>query len=465
MPITIFMTRFYHNTRYSDGSKKAPLKSLIIIPAIFFLAGLFINSCEEDPTIIGKELLPATDFVSIESTDTISPVSFTMYDDSISTENPSTSYLGQTWDPYFGTTTAGFVSQLRLKEDWDGKAWTADSMKLMLQLSVNGGSKGTHTLSIYEIAQELSTSEKYYSTTKVPLAGFSMDIPLPAMPEDSTSSISVKLPDLSMANRILADTSKLFHSNKVPDFRSYFKGLYFKLTSTGDPMMTFISLAHTGSTEGTFIIDRYYSNYFVIYLHDGSGNKKEYYLILDAVNRNASFSLFSHDFTTADPGKRIQHYNNTSYRDSLTYLQSLNGVYTRLVLTGLESIKKSGNLKNIAVNKARLTIPFFSDNDLYKVSKAPQYLYLRYRRSDGTKPIVQDYNIDENHYFYDGRVDTTNRVYNFNIATFVQTYLKDESGKILPELELVQGSGTNNLILRANSNSKPVKFDFTYTRF
>jgi len=287
---------------------------------------------------------------------------------------------------------------------------------------------------------------------------------LPAMPEDSTSIISVKLSD-RFANRLLADTSKLFHSNKVPDFRSYFKGLYFKLTSTGEPMMTFLSLAHTGSENGTFIIDRFYSNFFVIYLHDAAGNKKEFYFILDAVNNNASYNLFNHDFTTAEPGKRIQHYNNTAFRDTLTYLQSLNGAYTRLVMPGLETIKKSGSLKNTAVNKARLTIPFFSDNDLYKASKAPGYLYLRYRRSDGTKPIIQDYNIDENHYFYDGFVDTTKRVYNFNIATFVQAYLEDESEKILPELELVQATGTRNLILRANSNSKPITFELTYTRF
>jgi len=459
------MTRFYHNTPNSRGSKKVPIKYFKIIPAIFFLAGLFIFSCEEDPTIIGKELLPATDFVSIESTDTISPVSFTMYDDSISTENPSTSFLGQTWDPYFGTTTAGFVTQLRLKEDWDGKAWIVDSIKLMLQLAVSGGKEGTHTLSIYKIAKDLSLTDKYYSTTKVPLSGFRMDIPLPAMAADSTNSISIKLPDLSLADTLLADTSKLFHSNKVPDFRSYFKGLYFKLTSTGEPMMTFLSLAHSGSTDGYLIIDRYYSNFFVIFLHDSAGNTKEYYLILDAVNRNASFNLFNHDFTTADPEKRIQHYNSTAYRDTLTYLQSLNGVYTRIILPGLAEIKKSGNLKNIAVNKARLTIPFYSDNNLYKVSEAPGFLYLRYRSADGTKPIVPDFNVDESHYFYDGLVDTTKRVYNFNIATFVQRYLEDETSNILPELELVQGTGTNNLILRANSNSKPLTFDFTYTRF
>jgi hypothetical protein len=464
------MTRFYHSTRHSGGPKKAPLKSFFITPAIFFLAGLFIVSCEEDPTIIGKELLPATDFVSIQSTDTIRPQSFTMYDDSISTENPSASYLGEIWDPYFGTTTAGFVSQLRLKEDWDGKAWTADSMRLMLQLSVNGGKNGTHTLSIDEIAKDLNTSEKYYSTTKVPLANFHMDIPLPDMPSDSTSFISIKLADMKLADRLLEDTSKLFHSNKVPDFRSYFKGLYFKLTSTGDPMMTFLSLAHTGSQEGTFIIDKYYSNYFVIYLHDGSGNKKEYYFILDAVNRNASFSVLTHDFTTAEPGKRIQHYNNLSYRDSLTYLQSLNGVYTRMTLPGLESLKKTGNFHTIAINKARLSIPYDTSKNFYTPSTLPSQLFIRYRAKDGTRHFLSDNNINydasyDYSTFLDGLIDSTQGVYHFNIPGFVQDYFQDETGNILPELELYVKRGTKNGILNANDSKRPPKFDFTYSRF
>ncbi|MGE5420964.1 MAG: DUF4270 family protein [Chloroflexota bacterium] len=421
-------------------------------------------SCEEDPTIIGKELLPASDSVSIQSIDTLTPVSFTMYDDSVSTDNPSTSYLGQTFDPYFGTTSASFVSQIRLKEEWNGKAYTVDSIKLMLQFTdVKGGSGGTNTLTISEIAKDLSTTENYYSNTPVPLADFTMDIPLPALRQDTINEVEIKLTDLSFAQRILSDTTKLFHSNKTADFRSYFKGLYFKLSSTGDPMMLSVNLANNNS--GYYIIDRYYKNFFVIYMHDNAGATKEFFLILDAINKNAAFNLYQHDFTTANGGMKITHYNDPSSRDTLTYQQSLNGVYTRIVFPGLEALKKSGNFSGIAVNKARLTVPFFSDEGLYKDKDVPKFLFLRYRTVKGTKPVVPDFNVDESHAFYDGLVDTTKHVYNFNLATFFQIYLDDKTGDILPELELVQGTGTKNIILKANSSSTPVKFDFTYTRF
>lgn len=466
MPIMTFMTRSYHNPEYSSGSKPVHSRSFQILILIFSIAGFTFSSCEEDPTGIGKELLPGTDFVNIESTDTIKPLSFTMYDDSISTELPNDSYIGQTWDPYFGTTTASFVSQLRLKDRWDGKVYTVDSMKLFIEFSsIKGGTGGTHYLRISEIANTISTGEKYYSNTQVPLAGFTMDIPLPAIKPDSLNTLEIMLPDLSFANRILADTSKLFHSNNVPDFRSYFKGLHFSLVSTGSPLMMAVSLINRSNSNAYLIYDRYYSNFFVIYLHDAAGNKISYYLILDAVNRNASFSLYEHDFSTADPDKQIIQFNDPSNQDSLTYLQSLYGVYTRITLPGLKSLKETGDFNDIAVNKARLTVPFYADDDLYKKGNAPKQLYMRYRTAKGTKPLVPDFNIDDNHSFYDGYADTTKLVYNFNLATFVQEYLDDTTGDILPELELLQVSGIRNLILKNNRSRTPIEFDLTYTRY
>ena len=46
-----------------------------------------------------------------------------MYDDSVRTDNPSVSYLGQIYDPYFGTTTAEFVTQIRLGCKWDDQTF------------------------------------------------------------------------------------------------------------------------------------------------------------------------------------------------------------------------------------------------------------------------------------------------------------------------------------------------------
>ncbi len=57
-------------------------------------------------------------------------------------------------------------------------------------------------------------------------------------------------------------------------------------------------------------------------------------------------------------------------------------------------------------------------------------------------------------------------VYNLNIASFMQGYLEDETNIILPELELFLLPATGyNVILKANDSYKPVKFEFTYTRF
>ena len=46
---------------------------------------------------------------------------------------PLISYLGQIYDPYFGTTTAGFVTQIRLDRDGMDQPFTVDSVKLFLQ--------------------------------------------------------------------------------------------------------------------------------------------------------------------------------------------------------------------------------------------------------------------------------------------------------------------------------------------
>ena len=64
----------------------------------------------------------------------------------------------------------------------------------------------------------------------------------------------------------------------------------------------------------------------------------EYIFILDPTNRNACFNRFAHDFSTADPDKKIK-YINEPVKDTLSYLQYLNGLYTRIVLPGLENLK------------------------------------------------------------------------------------------------------------------------------
>jgi hypothetical protein len=454
------MTRFYHSSilpcRFISVSHH--LFNIFHL-TLFALAAFFVISCEEGATKIGSDLLPGSDFVAIKSTDTLSVWSFTRYDDSVRTDNPSISYLGQIYDPYFGTTTAEFVTQIRLKPVWDDKPFTIDSVKLYLRLlDVKGRSDGVHTLRISEIAEQLYTDSAYYSNKPIPLTGYEVaDIELPVFKADTINDIVINLP-VEFGYYLTRDTAKLFYSNTKPDFRSFFRGLYFRMTSSPDPMLVSLSIDPPDQPDD-------YYNLFVLYMHNEVDVQKECYFILDANNRNASFNRFSHDFNTASPGKKIQHINDV-YRDTLSYLQYLNGVYTKITLPGLETLKNDPAFNNIAINKARLTVPVYFDGDLYKASTVPLNLRLRYKTKSGYKYDVPDYSIEATYRtFFDGNIDSTANVYNFNIPAFVQAYLEDATDNVKPELEIFQGTGTRNVILKANNSKTPVKFEFTYTKF
>jgi hypothetical protein len=454
------MTKYFHNP--TSRLNPVPLKSITKFLPLFL--ALFIASCEEDATTIGKGLLPGSDFVSLAPIDTVTVKSYTMYDASVITSNPTALYLGHLYDPSFGTTTAGFVTQLRLKYDWPGGNIIIDSIMLVLQLdNVQGVTDGINKLSFYEIADQIYTDSSYYSNNSVPLSGTRVtDLILPELKADTVNNIVIKLPDPAFATWLMRDTSKLMHSNIKPDFRSYFKGLYFELNSGSDPLLLTLNPANDNS--GFLLIDRYYKNFFVVYFHDGEGNEGSYYFIIDAINRNASFNTFSHNISTATGDQRIQHYNDF-FLEKYSYLQGLNGTYARLKIPGLEKLKSDPALKNTGINKARLTIPFYLDTTLYKKSSVPAQLYLRYRTRNNEKFLVPDFSVDTYHTFFDGRVDTTRMVYNFNLPTYLQQYLEDASGNILPEIEVFQGAGTKNVILKTNDPLKPVKFSITYTIF
>jgi hypothetical protein len=387
-----------------------------------------------------------------------------MFDDSVRTDLPSTSYLGQIYDPYFGSTSAGFVSEVRLSPKWDGLSFTTDSVKLYLHLltTIGGGANVVHTLSVSEIMNQIYVKTPYYSKTQIDTSGgFSITgIKLPTLRTDTINDVELKLPGngIAFGNYLTRDTTKLFYNNNIPDFRAFFKGMYFQMDPSSDPMLVSLSLVYDQQT---------YYNYFILYGHDDSGTAKDYYFILDAKNQNAAFNKFSHDYSTATLGDKMVH-RNTTYRDTLSYLQSLNGVYTKIVLPGLEKIKNDPSAAKIAVNKARLVVPvlFNVAGNHYFANSLPQILSLRFKTKSGNRYVVPDWNVETTYRtFFDGKLDSTAQVYNFNIPAFVQEYLENKSDTIKPEVEIYQGTGIKNAILRANKNKTPIKFEFSYTRF
>ncbi len=452
MPITISMTNFYHSSKI-PFKKFFSLKTyLLILTGIFFL----LNACEEEGTMIGNQILPGGDFVTLHSTDTLSIYSYTMYTDTVKSDNPTYSYLGEIYDPYFGSTTAGFVSQLRMNDEWGSGVFTVDSIKLILNITnVTGDTSAGHILTLSEIAEEIYTDTTYYSNKVTPLTGYSINVTLPSLKEDTINRLVLTLPN-SFGEYLIRDTTMLFHSNSEPDFRSYFKGLQFSLTSIGDPVFLKLSLEPPDDYSS-------YQNYFTLYLRDQDDLSSSFFFLLDAKARNACYNLYSHDYSTAHTDKKIQHIND-GIRDTLTYQQCLNGVFTKFMIPGLEQIKSDTSLNNIKINKARITWPVYYDGYDYHGSSFPSQLYIGYIDNNGSKYLVHDYYVSST--FFDGGIDTTAANYSFNIAYYIQRFLDDSTGALLPEFQLILPSGSiQNAILKANSSTNPVKFDLTYTRF
>jgi Domain of unknown function (DUF4270) len=462
MPIMTFMTRSYHNFPFFFRFNSVSNNFLFVLRPALFVAAIFILiSCEEGPTKIGSELLPGNDFVTVSSLDTLSIWSYTRYDSIVPTNDPTVAFVGNIQDPYFGTTTAEFVSQIRIGSAWTFGPVTIDSVKMSLRLlTVKGGSSDQgHFIRLSEIADQIYTDSLYYSNNHTDTTDFETIVQLPKLTPDTINNISVSLP-VEFGEYLVRDTTKLFYSTTKPDFRSWFKGLYFRISASSDPLIVAFSLVTQVTSGGN------YNNFFVLYMHDTANVNHTYYFILDPVHTNAGYNKFSRDFSTADPDKRIGHINDYTYRDTLTYLQYLNGVYTKIIFPGLDSLRKEFSKGKFSINKARISLPVYYDRDRYTVLTVPSNLRLRYTDKDGLKHDVPDYGMDLNNRFFDGTLHVTDSTYYFNIPTYIQTYLEDKNNDYKPELEIYEGpTGLSSVILRANASKTPVKFELTYTKF
>lgn len=453
MLIMIFMIKYYHRSGIYGSNAAMPVCSGIrFLRVLFVLLPVLLSSCEKPPSMIGSGLLPGSDFITIGSNGDLPVYSYTEYKDSVKSDNQTYSYLGKIYDPYFGETSAGLITQLRLGSNLTGDVAAVDSVKLFLTFrNVTGDTDSEQVLKISEITDELESDTTYYSNFPVHTGFEIAEIPLPALKADTINNIELRIPD-EFGYYITRDLSKLFHSSTEPDFNTFFRGVYFRISNASDPLLLTLKLSAPGDYE-------YYNNYFVLYYRNSSGTPSTFFFIMDARSGNVSINKYSHNFAAAEPEKMIKHIND-GVRDTVSYLQCFNGVYTKLEIPGLAAYRDSMPL---AINKARIIVPVYLDNDIYKTTTVPSQIFLKYTSTSGLQYIVPDYSISAN--LFDGTFNTTNRVYYFNVAAFVQKYLENTSDTIKPAVEMFLGQGEAvNAILRANGNSSTTKFELTFTK-
>jgi hypothetical protein len=456
MPIMISMTRFYRKSKlYYRFSSVSLHHTASIFSSVLLFVLFTLTSCEEKPTMIGSGYMPGTDFVNIMSDTSVQVSAYTLLPDSMVTNSRTKSYLGRLTDPYFGESKSDFVGQLRLIQRWPGGDLPeVDSATIHFTIS---GAKGTldstiiHKVNIYEINEILNSTDKYYSGRDPHQGQLLATLSLPAIARDTLKTIDLSLPK-AFGEYLLRDTSKLSQDNEGNPFKTFFKGLYITMEDSPDPFLTALTFSTT-----EFLISVYY--------HNSLGNPFYYDFTINT--SSVRYNRYLHNYTAATAPLKVPLQNIINKtKDTLIYIQAFSGVYPQISFQGIKAIREMlwDSVKNVpkgSINKARLTFSVFLDESTFTATRVPSQILMKYIKSDTAQYIVPDFQVSSS--FFDGTFNSSGKTYSFNLASFMQEYVKGHIPDPAVYMYFPEGE-ISNVILRANKSPVPVKFELVYTK-
>lgn len=418
----------------------------------FFVLGLIsgllsLNSCK-DPDETGLNILPSSDQLNMVYSDTSTIITTTVLEDSLQTDELSSQLIGSMNHPVFGISTASVYAQAVLTGGTPsfGTAPVADSIVLALVYSgYYGDTNQTQVINVSRLTEDMHIDSSYFSnrtfTTDATLLGTTSFLPAPntRVVVDSDTiipQVRIRL-DQSLADSIIAlNGQSTLASND--SWLTYFKGLNISAA----PM--------TVAGRGAICSFNFFSSALILYFHDGTTSKKYAFSLA-----NARLNHFDHDYT----GTSVAQALNTGTTDSLSYIQGICGVKTKISFPFLKHFKDSGS---ILVNRAELkviaqdpTIPFYG---------VPNKLLLVSKNAAGENIFPIDYY--ESSGYFGGDYYSTDKEYTFNIARQIQGYLDDRYVSA-DFFIVVSGSGVtpNQLVLGSStSTSQRLKLTLYYTK-
>ena len=419
-----------------------PLKqNLLRIPAILFFSFVlifFLFSCKKDPYKVGLDLLPPGDTLNVKTIDTCTVIAYSVFQDSVRSDETSLNIIGSLMDPVFGSTTSGVYMQYRLSVEAPdfGINPGLDSLVLMIPYgTIYGDTNALQTLRIYEMSESINPDSVYYSNHRV--ATYGVPIATYTYKPDRYDSLTIggvktgphiriNLTKITnyLGNKILhAPTSDLSTND---NFLLFMKGLYIESVpvASGGALMSF----NPTSTESKM----------VLYFHNESTGDSISYSIV-ASSSSARFNHFDHNnYIDADPGitQQVVHHDTTLGKDAL-YVQGLGGIRVRLRIPFLKDLVKSGK---IAINSAILS---FKNAQTDTTLQPPVKLNLLLVDTAGKLSFLTDLN--EGTVYFNGYYSTTARTYEFRITRQVQQII---DGKVTNEdMYLMANNPSTNALI------------------
>ncbi|MFH2141648.1 MAG: DUF4270 family protein [Bacteroidota bacterium] len=414
------------------------------------IIGILFSACDKD-TDLGLEVQPESDRLFLQYTDTINIQSFTVSEDSLSSYSNSLNILGSYVDPVFGVANASFLTQVRLSSNnvvFDQqKDGSLAFDEIVLYLRVNdgyGNSSSNQNVSVYKLSSSIYKDSVYYSDIQT--ESYYQVTDLVGEISYSLAQSDTVLPivlNTSFGESILfADTANFIDNDA---FLNFLKGLYLKVEEvTSDGVITYFDLLSDQS-------------YMTLKYHDSQGT----YAFDFVINNNcARINAFNHDYSLTVFNANI---NNSSFQDSVLYLQGLGGVKTRILFPNINYWR---SIQGIAINKAELFIPIETAENSLNSFTVPEKLTVRAIKSDmSSEMIIDDPYFNSNNNYFNGAYSSDEKAYRMNITRYFQYLLKgtysDNGLYLFPNLTRVEA---NRVVINSGQHSNNMKLLITYTK-
>lgn len=384
--------------------------SLSVLCGLILSAALF--SCVDDNTI-GSSMQPGQDVVSI-TFDTVRVQTATILQDSVYLRN-SLAVLGEFTDPTYGTVKSDFMAQLycpfnfKFPDDVN----TIDSAYMYMYYdSWFGDSTTVHHLNVWYLDKSPLDATAAYGSTINP-ANFTNKSKLLAsgtfttgdfITSDSakaltTYSPALRLPlNMDLCKQFLADNkSNPEKFAKPAAFNNYFNGLYVT-TDYGNGSLLYVSHSELEMMYNTYL----YSN--------ASGKQ-----LRDSLVIGASYFPVNKEVRQVNRAEHpdLSSYLNPTASDSLTYVYSPGGMFTKVTLPNTLFQKGTGKLSGKTVNGMKLYVNATQVDYEKEFSLAPpasmllidaskvNAFFSGYELNDGLYSFVANYNSDSLNYVFD----------------------------------------------------------------
>ena len=355
------------------------------------IIGLIAVSCT-DPNTIGLEVQPNSDYIIISNTDYESISSVTESEDSIQTVYTNSLILGEISEAVFGNNTAGFYTQILLKENNTdlGNNPEVDSVILSYTYSdYYGDLEEFRSLDVTFIEEEISKDSIYHSNSFETLTGnVYSDIHL-SDPTLSDPFLRIKLSE-DFGEEILSHGNDALIDNE--SFLKKIKGISVSVKSSEENTMLYLN--PNGS-----------NSYLKIYYH----------------NDESGTDTLSLDFELGGDAARINLFNpkplsNLDQFDGELYIQSMAGYNAKITINNLDSLRLLLDQKPL--NKVTMSFDVASSSQ--SVYAAHDKLVLVRKNQEGGNIFLDGYDMIKNGL-------KVNDKFEFNITEHFDQLLNNDS--------------------------------------